>query len=421
MSKREKFQKSILNSGATLVTESLPQFQSLSIGVWVKAGSRHELPHEEGISHFLEHMMFKGTKSRSALQIAKEIDSVGGEFNAFTSREYTCFHLLLLSKDVGLAVDILSDVILNSKFDSTEVERERKVVLQEIAMTEDSPEELAHDLFFEKAFKDQTLGKPILGTRKSVASFTRKKVVDYFHQHYTPSRIVIAVAGNVSHEEVKRKLNRAFQTKALRNKQKVFRELTQSRAFFTPIKHIEKRRMEQCHIVLGYPSVTQNSPQRFVAYLLSSYLGGGMSSSLFQEIREKRGLAYSVYSTVQPFSDCGVFLVYLATSSKDVGKSLRILDKEINRLIQKKITKEELYTLKENLKGTVLLNSDSTESRMTSIAKGEMFFKSYLTSRQICQLIDQTDVSGLQKMALKTFDPKRRSLVLYGDIKKNSL
>lgn len=401
-----------------LVTESLPHFQALSIGVWVRAGTRHEAPGEEGMSHFLEHMMFKGTGKRSALDIALEVDRVGGEFNAFTSREYTCFHLLLLARDIKLACDIMSDVLMNSTFAEEEIERERKVILQEISMVEDNPEEVIHDLFFEQAFGDHPLGKPILGDPKIIEKFDRKSVSSYFRNHYSPSQIVIAVAGDVGHEEVKKHLNRFLKPKFLsaasQKSQKNAGAKRLKRPKILSGTKVVKRELEQSHIIVGFPGMPNDHADRYAAFLLNIYLGGGMSSSLFQEIREKRGLAYTVYSSLAPFSDTGLFSVYVGTSPDEVGTCLEVTGRELARLRKHKLDQKAVGALKDNLKGTILLNCDSVENRMTSIAKNEIFFQRFYSPKEVTRLIDKVDSDDIQRIARKLLDPKKLILTVLG-------
>lgn len=416
------FRKTRLDNGATLLVERVPGFQSLSVGVWVSAGTRHEAADESGISHFLEHMMFKGTERRSALDIAQAIDRVGGEFNAFTSREYTCFHILLLSRDLKLAVDIMTDVLLNSKFDADEIERERKVILQEIAMIEDNPEELIHDLFFEQAFGKHPLGKPILGDPETIKRLDRTTIVSYFRRHYAPERMIISVAGDVDPREVERFLNRYLKTDRPRATGRSGRgrgvgdpaREGRARPRVNPGARTLKRGLEQTHIVAGFPCLPNDHPDRFAAVLLNVYLGGGMSSSLFQEIREKRGLAYSVYSSLAPFSDAGLFSVYVGTSPEEAGTCLDVAGREIAKLRNKALDAKALAILRENLKGTVLLNSDSVESRMTAIAKNEMFFGKYFSLKDTCRMIESVRAEDVLRVARRTFGPGRLILTVMG-------
>lgn len=410
-----------------MVTERPRQFQSLSIGVWVRAGTRHEAPSETGISHFLEHMMFKGTRKRSAAEIAESIDRVGGDFNAFTSREYTCFHVLTLARDLKLAADILSDVLLESRFDAGEIVSETKVILQEISMIEDNPEEYVHDLFFEKAFGSHPLGKPILGNQKTVSSFDRKAVVSYFRRRYSPRNMVISVCGDVGHGEVVTLLNRHFgQIRAQAPVSTSVSRLARSarsgvyservgpltvRA--SGAKHV-RRALEQTHFVLGFPGLPHRHPRRYAMHLLNTRLGGGMSSALFQEIRERKGLAYSVYSAHSPFSDCGLLTIYAGTAPEDASTCLDIAGRELVRLRKRPLDRGTLRSLKENIKGTLLLASDSVENRMMSNARDEMFLRGHVSVGEICEAVGAVTAREIQDLASALFDPRRMILVTIG-------
>ena len=417
MARRSRFKKTVFDNGLTLVTEQHSEYRSLSLGVWVKAGTRHERSNEAGVSHFLEHMLFKGTNSRTALQIAREVDRAGGEFNAFTSREYTCFHLLLLDRDIGLGADILSDVVLNSTFDAEELERERKVILQEISMVEESPEELAHDLFFELIYGKHGLGRPILGTGSSIKRMRRGDLIRYFRQHYRPDQLILSVSGDVSHESMRRRLrdlsgrnwpgrNRAHESR---------RELG-----FEPAPAIREgtwwaeRSTEQVHLVWGVEGPRYVSRDRFPSFLLNVYLGGGMSSALFQEIREKNGLAYTVYSSLSPFLDSGVFSIYAATGMGQVPLCLRLIEECVGRLKSKLLPEEELQIIKDNLKGTILLSSDSVESRMSSIAKNEIFLGKYVGVDEVCKLIESVTPQDIRRVARKILGHGKRSVLMLG-------
>ncbi len=419
---RSSFHKSILKNGVTLLTEDLPHFQSLSIGIWVKSGTRHELIQESGLSHFLEHMIFKGTKKRSTLEIAQAVDQVGGEFNAFTAREHTCFHLLFLHKDLRLAIDILSDVLMNSVFLEEELEKERKVILQEISMVEENPEEYIHDVFFSQAYGAHPLGRPILGDSKTIKGFKKSHVLSFYRKHYTPSQMVIAVAGNVSHGKIKNLFNRYLNSQ--QSKKNNIRNL------MNPIKpdrtspkihsgtRLIKRSLEQAHMVVGFPGVSYSHPDRFAFLLLNLYLGGGMSSSLFQEIRENRGLAYHLYSSLSSFSDSGLFSIYVATNPGEIKTCLKIVGHEIQKLKKSPLEKRSLKILKDNLKNTVLLNADSVENRMSTIAKNEIFYSRNYSIKDICGFIEKVKPLDLQRISNILFKPQNFILTVLGPINK---
>ncbi len=414
--KAKNFQKTVFENGLTLVTERLTGFRSLSLGVWVKTGTRHETSKSAGVSHFLEHMLFKGTTTRSALQIAKEIDQVGGEFNAFTAREHTCFHLLLLDQDYQLGLDILIDILLNSTFKPDEFERERRVILQEISMVEESPEELAYDIYFEKVYGSHGLGKPILGTERSVKQMRREDLIDFFRSHYRPEQLIISVAGDISHEAVKRKL------KVLTHAKWPGRGLTpalvparqNAAPRVQPGSWWVNRPTEQVHLIWGVEGPQFASPDRFAIFLLNVYLGGGMSSSLFQEIREKNGLAYTVYSSLSPFVDSGVFSIYAATQLEQVPLCLSLVEECIQKVKKKGLSRSDLRMIQDNLKGTILLSSDCVESRMSSIAKNEIFLGRYVSVKEVCKEVERVTAQDIQRVANQLFCQDKRSVFALG-------
>lgn len=420
MTARPHFSKTVFDNGLTLLSERRPEFRSLAIGFWVKAGTRHESPSQAGISHFLEHMLFKGTSSRTALDIAREVDRVGGEFNAFTTREYTCFHILLLDRDVGLGLDILSDVVLNSSFDPDELERERKVILQEISMMEESPEELVYDFFLEMAYKRHGLGRPILGTQRSVRRIRRAELLKFFRHHYRPDQIVISVAGNVSHDVLKRSLKSLIKNKWPGRSSKISGSFAEGLGHPVPVPQVWsgnawiERPTEQVHLIWGVEALPYTAQDRFAAFLLNTYLGGGMSSTLFQEIREKNALAYTVYSNLSSFSDSGLFTVYAATGMTQVSQCVKLIQKCIGQLKEDLLTRDHLQMVKENLKGTVLLSSDSVEARMSSLAKGEMFHKHHLSAQELCKQIDHVTAEDIRRVARKLFLTDRSSILCLG-------
>ncbi|NDD92806.1 insulinase family protein, partial [bacterium] len=400
-------------NGLTLVTERVTGFRSLSMGIWVRVGTRHERPREAGVSHFLEHMLFKGTASRTAQDIAREVDRVGGEFNAFTTREYTCFHLLLLDRDYELGLDILEDILLNSTFDTDEMERERKVILQEIAMVDETPEELAQDFFLECVYGKHGLGKSILGSENSIRRLSRRDLMGFFKKNYSPDQIVFAVSGNVSHSTIKKRIKRlgrgkwggrgSSQTKVrsprggmsavkasgarldgslARNR---MAKDSGSSALGSPQNPPRFRRgvwwiprkTEQAHIVWGVEGPRHDSRDRVASYLLNTYLGGGMSSALFQEIREKHALAYTVYSSLSPFLDSGILSVYSATLPARVPSCLKLIEETVMRLTKELLSEEQLKEIKDSMKGGILLSDDSVEARMSSMGRNEVFREKY--------------------------------------------
>ncbi len=412
MAKRSNFSKQVLGNGLTVLTERHEQFRGMSLGMWVKVGTRHEATSVAGVSHFLEHMLFKGTARRTALDIAREIDQVGGDFNAFTAREYTCFHLLILDRDLNLGLDILTDVLMNSTFSAEEFERERRVILQEISMVAESPEELLFDLFFERVYAGHGLGRPILGTPHSIRRMSRAKMVRFFRNYYRPDQMVFSIAGNVDAASVKRKLG------ALRNSRWPGRPLRQSKA---PVSVLpaprsglwwEQRATEQVHLAWGVPGLPYGARDRFAMLLLNVYLGSGMSSTLFQEIREKKGLAYSVYSSVAAFVDTGMFTVYAATGMKQVAVCLRLIEECVARVERELLSAEDLSMIKNNLKGTILLSADDVESRMMSIAKNDLFLGKQTAVAEVCRQIDEVTPQDIRRVARRLFRADRSILAL---------
>ena len=417
-----RIHRSTYPNGLTLITEELRALRSLSLGVWVRIGSRHELPpREAGASHFLEHMLFKGTLTRSAQDIARAVDEVGGEFNAFTSREQTCFHLLLLDRQLKLGGDLLTDVVLNSQFAAEELERERRVILQEISMVDESPEEIAHDLFFEKIFqvgkRAHGIGRPILGTRSSIQKMSRKELLHFFTRHYRPENLVLCVAGNVTHAQVKRvfaELGRSRRWPGRKvEKKKPPGEVT-PRPVFHPGGHWVSRRTEQVHLLWGVEAPRYDSKDRAAMLILNNHFGGGMSSRLFQEIREKRGLSYTVYSHYSPYTDTGVLSVYLATKPTQVALSLKIIEEVVHELRTQPLTDKDLELARENLKGMLLLQADSAESRMSSLARGEILLGQPQSLKELCDALDGVSPRDLLRVARKYLRSDRAAILGLG-------
>lgn len=408
--------RTVLKNGLTVLTERLPGFKSLSIGIWVRAGTRHEKPREAGISHFLEHMVFKGTLKRTAAEITREVERVGGEFNAFTTREYTCFHITLLNRDLELGMEILSDILMGSTFDAEEFEREKRVILQEIAMVEEAPEEIAQDLYYELLYGKHGLGRSILGTANSVRKMRRSDLIRYFRKHYRPDNMIVSVAGDVSPARVTRSLKQLTKRnwpdrpkRALSKREDGFQPSPKIRDGFWWIK----RPTEQAHIVWGVEVPKYSSRDQTALVLMASYLGGGMSSYLFQEIREKQGLAYTVYSSLNTFSDSGTFHVYVGAPGGQVATCLKIIEEGAVRLCHQKITQEELDEVRESLKGMMLLSSDNAESIMQSNAVDEIYFRELYPIEQICEELDEVTPADIKRVARKIFSHRKRSILVY--------
>ncbi|MEK6540067.1 MAG: pitrilysin family protein [Deltaproteobacteria bacterium] len=424
-----KIQKTTLRNGLKIITEEMPDIQSASIGIWVNMGSRDEESSKSGISHFIEHLLFKGTERRTALDIAREIESVGGALNAFTGKENTCFYAKVLSKDIELAVDLLSDIFLNPRFDKGDMEKERMVVMQEIKMVEDTPDDLIHDLFAKTFWKDHPLGMPVLGNSQTVSSIKRNDVVSYYKQAYLPHAVIITAAGNLKHRKLLRLL-KPFE-KMLKNVQnpesgaQIKTLHPPLHTLHSPIPHpgvtLEQRNLEQVHICLGTPSPGQTHNDRYKVYLLNTILGGGMSSRLFQEIREKRGLAYSVYSYLNLCLDAGSLVVYAGTAPDALGKVVELVLRELNILAKKKVGREELRSAKEQLKGGMLLGLETSESRMTKLARDEIYFKRTVAVEEIVEGIDRVTSRDIMRLARDIFNPQKITLVALGKTDEKSI
>ncbi|HEY8280129.1 MAG TPA: pitrilysin family protein [Bdellovibrionota bacterium] len=419
MSRSKFYRKSVLKNGTVVITEQAKPFKSLAIGVWVKGGSRHENLKQAGMAHFLEHMMFKGTGKRSSLDIARDVDLVGGDFNAMTTREYTCFHITLPHKEMDFALELLTDILRDSRFDPVELERERLVVLQEFAMVEESPEEWVHEVMFEKAFGSHPLGRPILGTIEVLKSFTREDVQKYFQQHYFSKNIVITLAGDLNHQEVVRKLNKLLGD--FKGKKKPLPAACMKTPKFQPGVHLIRKGTDQAHITLTCESYPISHPNRIAVFLLNAFLGGNMSSVLFQEIREKRGFAYTVYSSLAHFTDVGVLGMYVATSPKQVPECLRLMRDTIQKLMSHPLDERDLQIAKNSVKSAVLMGSDSMENRMDMLAKSELFYKSQVSDEDICAMVDSVTALDIWRVAREIFGRERWLIVALGDLKKNDL
>jgi len=410
-------QKTTLNNGIRVVTERIPHVQSISIGCWLKTGSRDESKEEHGIAHFIEHMLFKGTEKRSALEIAREIDSVGGFLNAATSRELTNFYAKVLDKDFDLAIDLLSDILLNSLLPPDEIERERGVIYQEIKMVEDTPDEYIQDLFNQHYFPGNSLGHPILGDYQTVGQITKTQLQRFFQTYYlSPSRIIVSAAGKLNHDVVVERIDSTLGQ---------IKPKEENRIFDTPqpsstIEIISKD-LEQVHLCMGTKGISQTYPLRFAGYLLNVLLGGSMSSRLFQEIREKRGLAYAVFSYLSSYSDTGLFTIYAGTTRDKVKEVIDLILKELREFKEKPLEKEEVEKAKEQLKGNLLLSYESTDNRMSRLAKGELYFNRFIPLKEILEGIRKVSAEDIQQLAQELFQKNTFSLVALGKVKENEI
>ncbi|RKS77411.1 putative Zn-dependent peptidase [Motilibacter peucedani] len=367
--------RTVLPGGLRVVTEAVPGVRSVAVGIWVGVGSRDETPSLAGASHYLEHLLFKGTRRRSALDISVAIDAVGGEINAFTSKEYTCYYARVLDEDLPLAIDVVSDLVTSSVITAADVEAERGVILEEIAMHDDDPSDAAHEVFTEALFGSSPLGRPVLGTVESIESLSRTAINGYYKRRYRPESMVVSVAGNVEHAAVVRLVRKAFRASGVLVDSVLPSAprlgVTRPLRPVVPVRVLE-RRTEQANVVLGVPGVARTDPRRFALGVLNAALGGGMSSRLFQEVREKRGLAYSVYSYTAQYADAGMFGVYAGCQPKKVDDVLAICREQLALVAAEGLTEEELRRGKGQLRGGLVLGLEDSGSRMSRLGKAEL-------------------------------------------------
>lgn len=395
----------------TLLTEKMDTVRSVSLGIWVRTGSRDEVAATSGISHFIEHMFFKGTKDRSALDIAIDIDSLGGELNAFTSKEGTTFYIKVLDDFLDKGVELLSDIFLNSTFPQDEIEREKGVVIEEIKMTEDTPDDYVHDIFSNASWGDDNIGRPVLGTVDTVESFTRHGLTDYINSRYSIENTIIACAGNFDEQKLLDQLNRAFSS----FNRRIDDIASMDRARFTPSVKVINKDLAEAHICIGLEGIKQASEDRYAALVLNTVLGGGISSRLFQEIREKRGLAYSVYSFLSSYMDVGVWGIYAGTSPEKASEVVEICLKEL-RVIPSTITEAEVERARTQLKGNIMLGLESTSRRMQNIANQEMYYGRHYTPEEVISRINSVTLDDAVNLCRTIINGKSPTIVALGSV-----
>ena len=394
-----------------VVTEQISHLHSVSMGIWLNVGSRDEEENESGLTHFIEHMLFKGTQQRSALEIAKQLDAVGGMSNAFTSKENTCFHAKVLDTHLPLVVEILSDIFLQSVFDQVEVEREREVILQEINMVEDTPDEYVHILFNKNFWDGNSLGRPIFGNVQTVKSFTREMILEYLNRGYHPDRIVLTAAGNVNHQEFLELVGPAFS-----NIERHGHNFDRTPPRANSRVDLYPRDIEQIHLCLGTRGTSLHEKERYCCSILNVILGGSMSSRLFQEVRERRGLAYSIYSFLSSQTDTGMMGIYGAVRPDNIKETLELIRLELSRFKREPISDTELRAAKEHIKGGIYLAAENTDNRMSRLAKNEMIFNRFVTYEEIEADLERVTVEDIQALAQQIFQPEVMSLVLLGQV-----
>lgn len=407
--------KTVLDNGVTILSEHIPHLLSVTVGVWIALGSRAESPPENGIGHFIEHMLFKGTARRRAIDISREIESVGGTMNACTDREFIFFFGKVLSKDFPLVADLLSDIYLNSRFDVHELDREKGVVLQEILMVEDSPEDLLHDFFHESYWGGHPLGLPIQGTGGNVAAFTRERVTEYFRDRFRRRGVIVSVVGNVVHEHVAAQFDRVLGPLRLGD-----RHVPDSPPEPRSGVFLKERPIEQVHLCLGAPAISRSSEWRYAAHILNAILGGSMSSRLFQEIREKRGLAYSVFSSLSSYAETGILKICAGTTPDKAGDVLQVTGEVLADLAAGRLGEEEIGLAKELIKGSMLLSMESPEFRMTRLAMNEMFLGRQAEFEEEIRRVDEVTADRVRDLADTMLRRERFSLAAVGDLAEAS-
>jgi len=397
------YHKTVLDSGIIIISEKIDAVRSAAVGVWVKTGSRFEQVAENGIAHFLEHMIFKGTKKRSPLKIAQSLESIGGNLNAFTGKEVTCYFAHTLDVHLNRAVEVLSDIVCNSIFPDREIQRERLVVLEEIKSIKDTPEEHIFDIFHEKIFPEDPLGLPILGKEELVSRFERNTVVDFWQRFYAPQNIVISAAGNLDHAKLVALVEKYFNFSSsgkINSTEQIVGEINRSQ------RYILRQPINQAHICTGGQSIPYRSADRIPLLVLNAYLGGGMSSRLFQRLREKRGLAYSVYSFADFYSNIGIFGIYLGTDAAKVTLVQNLLEEEMHKLTVKPVSPGILIQVKNQLKGNLVLGLESTSRRMSSLAKNELYFGEYISIDTLIKNIDLVTADDVMRIASEIIKPE---------------
>lgn len=410
------YRKTILDNGIRVLTEQIPAVRSVSLGIWVNVGSRDEKAKEGGISHFIEHMFFKGTRRRNAHQIALEMDSIGAELNAFTTREGTTFYAKVLDEHLRNGVDILTDIFLHSKLERRDIEKEKQVVLEEIKMVSDDPEDYVHDLHALAVWDGNPLARSILGTNESIGVMNRSEIRRYMERHYYPDNIIVSAAGRFDFAELLDLLNATLGKLQRPNKGE-----KRTAPEIQPGVFVRKKQAEQIHLCLGTLGLAQNHADRYGLYVLNALLGSSMSSRLFQEIREKRGLVYTIYSYLSSFEDAGLFNIYAATSPKTVRQVIQLILKEMRRIKKDGISKQELERAKNQMKGNLLLSLESTSNRMSRLARDEIYLGRYCSPKEIQKKITEVSMDQVHHLAGSLFQSETLSLALLGPVRRKEI
>ena len=410
--KVREIETTTLPNGVRVISETMPHVRSVSVGIWVGNGSRCEAPEQNGLSHFIEHMVFKGTSKRSAEDIARSVDSIGGNLDAFTSKELVCFNTKVLDEHLALSFDVLADLVLNPLFREEDMVKEKGVILEELKMDEDNPDYLVHEIFSSNFWKDHPLGKPILGTRETVKRFDRPMMESYYRDAYAPANLVITAAGNLTHKMLTDLASEHFS--GMKPRKTVSTDGPPQTHARIALRN--KKSLEQVHLCLGVPSYPMPHEDRFTCYVLNTLLGGGMSSRLFQNIRERQGLAYAVFSELNPYRDTGCLSIYAGTSIESARRVVESILKEFKLLKNERITDEELRRAKDHLKGSLMLSLESTSSRMSNLARQEMYFHRFFTLDELVESIERVTAGDVQRISQTFFDQKHNALTVLGNL-----
>jgi predicted Zn-dependent peptidase len=406
-----QYRKTTLRNGLRVVTEHLPSVRSISIGVWVDVGSRHERPADAGMSHFIEHLVFKGTKKRTAAQIASSLESIGGSLNAFTSREQTCFTARILDEQLPVAIDVLADITCNATFTPANMNREKLVICEEIKESLDNPSDRVHDLFAEAFWGTHALGQPIMGSQESVTHMTRSRLKSFIDDHYRSGSVVVAASGSVSHERLVRMVREKFRFHDGRGEVAPPAMRSNPKAV-----SVTQEDISQTQFCLGFPGLAYSDHRKMVIMLLSAYLGGGMSSVLFQKIREQRGLAYAVYSYHDFYRDGGVFGCYLGTDAAHVREACDIILKETGRVKRTRLSSRVLDQVKAQIKGHLTLGMESTSSRMSRLGRLEIMADTYISLEETLAAVDRVTAAKILEVANEAFDPSKITIAVLGPV-----
>lgn len=412
---RGRVGKTVLENGLVVLSEQMTQVRSVSFGVFLRTGSRHETLARHGLTHFIEHALFKGTTKRSAAQIAAEADQLGGNLDAFTGREIVGFHDKVLDEHLPLAFDLVADLVTAPEFDPLELEKERNVILEELKMVEDTPDDIIFDIFAENLYPGDALGRSILGTRESIAGFSADLAWPYYREIFNPGNLVLAAAGSLTHGQLMEMAEKYFGHLDAGGGWSGSTLVEPPRAVPAITLH-HKDELEQSHLVIGVPCASAVSADRYTCHLLSVILGGGMSSRLFQKVREERGLVYTVYAAVNPFLDCGNLNIYAATSSEKLAETVEATLGEIRRIRSLPVEEVELRRNKEQLKASLVLNLESTSSRMSSLAQLEMTFGRHITPEEVIAAVEAVTVEDIHRMANEIFGREQLSVTVLGEL-----